>query len=59
MYQSIITRLRVNSKVNSSKVKDDVQANKSYSKDGAKPKMLNNLLILLVGKMFQGKIWCC
>ena len=41
VYQSIITRLRVNYKDNSSNVNDDVQANKSSRKDGAKPKMFN------------------
>ena len=38
VYQSILARLRVNSKDNHSIVKEDVQVNKSSCKDGAKPK---------------------
>ena len=41
VYQTILTRLKVNSKGNSSKLNDDVQVNKSSYKDGVKPKKFN------------------
>ena len=41
MYQTILTRLKVNSKENSRELKNDVQVNKSSCKDGVKPKMFS------------------
>ena len=41
VYQTILTRLKVNSKESSKELKSDVQLNKSSSKDGVKPKMLS------------------
>ena len=41
VYQSILTRLKVNSKENSRELNNDVQVNKSSSKDGVKSKMFS------------------
>ena len=41
VYQTIFTRLKVNSNFNSKELKNDVQVNKSSSKDGVKPGMLS------------------
>ena len=41
VYQTILTRLKVNSKENSKELKSDFQVNKSSSEDGVKPKMLS------------------
>ena len=41
VYQTILTKLKVNSKGNSIKLNDEVQVNKSSCKDGVKPKMFS------------------
>ena len=53
VYQTILARLKVNSKENSKEIKNDVQVNKASSKDGVKSKMFSKPSTPLVGNMIQ------